>query len=76
MNDADLPELPPPALTHSRTGEPLLIGPTFTADQMRAYGRLCAEQQRERDARIVETHQARSSYRLREELATAIRNQS
>lgn len=38
-----LPPLPEPALTHDRLGHPLLIGPTFTASQLR-----------ERDRQIVE----------------------
>jgi hypothetical protein len=31
------PEMPEPALTHDRHGERLLIGPCFTAEQMRSF---------------------------------------
>ena len=48
-----MPPMPEPAQTHMKDGGvllPLLTGPLFTADQMRAYGQQCAAAERERMA--------------------------
>lgn len=41
-------DLPEPALTHDRHGSMLLIGPCYTAEQMRAYRAEGVAQERER----------------------------
>jgi hypothetical protein len=43
-------DLPEPALTHDRHGSMLLIGPCYTAEQMRAYRAEGVAQERERCA--------------------------
>jgi hypothetical protein len=47
-------DLPEPALTHDRHGSMLLIGPCYTADQMRAYRAEGVAQERERCAKACE----------------------
>ena len=55
-NTHELGPLPEPALTHDRHGHMLLIGPCYTADQMRAYADAAGAAERERCAKLCDAN--------------------
>jgi hypothetical protein len=85
----EVPPMPEPALTHDRHGEPLLIGPCFTADQIRSRDAIWAgmleeavREERERCAKLAEqqahifSRPGKEGYSLLTGVAAAIRGKS